>query len=387
MRFLNAPVVRWLVFLVVITYVVVISLNILRSPTQYQWDFKTYLFAGRLIHEGGNPYDAARLAAFSQGETSYTFVYAPIVGVVLGLIPPMDELMAYYVFYAVKIICLVVLCYVWKKYFLQTSQLVGFLLILAFGFRETVASDLRSGNISIFEQLAIWISLIWYMKGDFWKFGGGIIAISLIKILPIVFLVLLLFDPQQRQMKKFLVCLLIFALLMLLQYVMYPQLFQSFITAVHSINERAPTNPSLLAAAFDASDRLRNLSGLGLLTSPVVGSVMYGAVAVVILAISVRTIVRHDVNAVAVVMIFCATLALTLPRFKDYSYVLMIIPATNAVTFLRHDITKISLIVLFCISLFMYQQLFDALVIWIILIAFANGLFRFQKKTIAPTYS
>jgi hypothetical protein len=356
---LEKKAVRLIVAAVILAYFGTIIYSIIHSSSRYQWDYRTYYY-------GGNPYDHEKLLAYSRGEASYRFIYPPMALYLMGLLPRMNLAAGYVLFIALKVTALLLLVYTWRKYFLGRAVPAAFLIIFAFGFREAVASDLRAGNISIYEQCVVWFSLVAYMQQRYRWFAAGITGIALFKFTPIAFLLLLLFARTREKWKILFVSVLLSCGLLVVPFLFKPGLFMPFVGAVASVHERAPTNPSLLAAMQDIAERCVRATAAGSAGASMAAIAMYIGIVAAVLVLTRMALARRRLSPELTIMLACVLMSLLLPRFKDYSYILLVVPAWRAMTMVRNEYLRVALLGLICTTVVLYQQLIAAFVVWLI---------------------
>jgi hypothetical protein len=80
----------------------------------------------------------------------------------------------------------------WKRRFLGGVEWLALVLVAAFGFDGAALWDLKSGNVAILEATLVWTGLACFVTGRRGWFAACIVAASLFKLAPIVFLALLL---------------------------------------------------------------------------------------------------------------------------------------------------------------------------------------------------
>lgn len=304
-------------------------LNLWIHPERYQRDLQAYYFAGKAFQAGANPYDLGVLTRLAGAQLSNGFVYPPITLPVFRLLAQLPYPAVYRGFLLVKVALLAGLVGLWLRTFVKHQPWV-FLPFAAVAFNAAIYVDLRVGNISIFEQILIWIGLYCLLKRWPILFIGSILAASLFKITPILFLGLLLLTEHRRRYRHLLLGLGIFAGIHFITYLSSPDLFQGFVDASARLTERGVVNPStaeLIKDAFAAASR----TSAGTVPAIVPGLVYLLAAAAVALVtlIAIARLNAAKLNQRTLLQIYLACLAygLAIPRFKTYSYVLVLVPA------------------------------------------------------------
>jgi hypothetical protein len=128
------------------------SIFIFKIVTQQrQHDFATYYYAGKAFINGSNPYLNINLYALSPKGMVFSFFYPPIILPFLSDFSFLDYTTASYIFLFLKLIAFGCLLFIWFKHFcINTTERT---LLYA------VLQDFNAGNITIFEQLFLWMGL------------------------------------------------------------------------------------------------------------------------------------------------------------------------------------------------------------------------------------
>ncbi|ADG82270.1 glycosyltransferase family 87 protein [Thermincola potens] len=302
-----------------------------------QWDFNTYYYAGKAWSEGFNPYNKDVLSVVSKGAAVFDYVYSPITLPVFSLIALMDFRQAFIFYLVLKIAAWVVLNRIWVNAFLGRDTNFLFYLFGLVAFNCSFLADLLAGNIAVFEQLLLWVAFFCYLQGWLMLFCLFIVVVSLFKITPLFFLVLLLFVPDRRKYLYLVGSLAGFALIMALSYAVQPWLFQGFLDNMQKLNnlayERGLVNPAVLPLLKDIVRVWEQK-----LNIPIPGQVswlLYFFFVSTVLYISRRSIVLllkneqigNEQKGLVYIFLACFVFALIVPRFKNYSYIMLILPA------------------------------------------------------------
>ncbi len=160
-------------------------------------DTFTYYFAAKAALAGANPYDSEALRAVF-GRTVW-WVYTPaglIPFAALALLPPGLAVLA---FNLAKAVALVGLVAVWRRLFPLWRDAISLWLVLAIAMNATLLQDLCSGNVAVFEALALW-SAVLCCRGGRYGLAALLLGIAAaIKPIWILFLPLpLLFGWRDR---------------------------------------------------------------------------------------------------------------------------------------------------------------------------------------------
>src|SRR4030095_16139597 len=96
------------------------------------------------------------------------------------------------VWLVVKLVLLGILVVIWRREFVPQASWPLVLGLTFFGFNAAVLWDLRTGNVSVLEQLLLWLPFARYAGGHRKSFAALVVAASIFKLQPILFLALLL---------------------------------------------------------------------------------------------------------------------------------------------------------------------------------------------------
>ncbi len=293
------------------------------SLDQFQWDFKTYYYAGRAFRAGLNPYYLRSLSQMAGQEIGFYYAYPPSALLLFDGLSRLPFPLASRLFFLAKMIALVGLYLLWGRGFLPRGLESLFLAFTIFGFGGALYVDLVSGNVNLFEQLGIWLALWAFLRQRWRLFAIALALASFFKLWPLVLLILPVLGGGRRAKRA---AAASFALAVGLQapgFLLYPELGATFLRQLPQIDSRGPRNPSLLAFLRDLGDwGVGRWNGL---PAWLPEAVFVLAVAL-ILGITLKALRERRVGRRQMVTLLCLTLALVLPRFKDYTYVLLLLP-------------------------------------------------------------
>lgn len=191
-------------------------------------------------------------------------------------------------------------------------------------------ADMTAGNIAVFEQLALWIGFLGFVRRRPGIFCAGILAASLVKLLPIVFLFLLLLPGERRHTRWFFAGMAGFAVYLGLNALLWPELMSRFLHGSMTLDSRGIDGPSTLAVIRDVGDFL---AGRRLALHPELLDAVYLVIALTVLAVSVRAMTRGGSHSPqSLIYLACLAFAIAAPRMKDYAYVLVLLPAYAVLT-------------------------------------------------------
>lgn len=289
---------------------------------RYQWDFAMFRWSATDFLAGKDPYRGQGLS----------FFHPPIFLHLYGFLAKLPYAVGYEVWLLAKIGCLATIVTIWNRHFVRLRFRWHTILFFVFAFNGALYADLVSGNVSLFEQLGIWLGFALLLRGHPYGFAVCLALASQWKGTPLLLLAALLVDRRPNWLALW-TGLAIFTAIFSLNPILHPDLFARFRQVVPMLDERAPDNPCLLAFCRDA---LFNLSRTGLHLPGPAANALYAVTALGIALFSARTLWRYRSCAAAIdtriiCLFLCVTLALISPRFKTYSCVLVLIPCLHAI--------------------------------------------------------
>lgn len=326
---------------------------------RFLWDFRVYSSASKAYYLGLNPYHLDGSIQPHQNVASLPYMYPPLALYYYIPFAWLPSAAAILVYSSVKLLALGGLFFVWDKIFPIRKYAAEFSIFSFFSFNAALHRDLISGNISVFEQLVLWIAIYYFINGKLWHFGYLVFLASTVKLLPIVFLGFLMFSEKQDKHKALAWFIGLFAFYLGLNFVAEPVLtpiyIQSFVSSeVNSIasndhNEGGINNastyefmralPAVLAISFSGALPL----------------VLYALLAIALTLItwqSLRPIIGSAEEDHRLMLVFTLTMLalLILPRMKDYSYILAVLPTFFIMLRIRSRDSLLVLLVLVCLS-------------------------------------
>lgn len=305
--------------------------RIATASDDYQWDFRVFYAAPVVLIDGGNPYDKETPNPEIPNHLSY--LYPPVA---LYAFQPLSNLpfeVAYLFWFFIKVLALGLLLTLWNRHFECLNDSLLALALLILGFNAAILRDMTAGNIATLEQLGLWSAFCLLLRGRSYSAGAIIAFIAQFKLMPVVFLGLLPFVGSGRGWKPFWSSLIIFAGLFSLNFLLMPEMMaqylDSFAVANPNLDERGEINPSTLALMRDVAD----LAGrLGVEVPPFfVNAVFLLYVSVLGAALLRFLFTRFEslskIDQRWLIYAACLLYVLTMPRVKDYTYMILLIPA------------------------------------------------------------
>jgi hypothetical protein len=292
--------------------------QILTERQKFQWDLTVYYNGPLEFARGLDPYKVSH------------FVYPPIY---LPIFKAFSTWFSYEQFYSVfliaKIVCFLGLLLIWKRNFFAKVPLGTFLLFAWLGLYATFLVDFQAGNISVFETTLLFLAFVSFLKKRPRLFAVLILCAASLKMTPLFFLILLPLSSRQNWKVFFLGCLG-FLLYGALNYVMYPEFTRTFITeALSRTGESGFVCPSSLAFITDAWIHL--LSRWEFLPANGIAKITYLTMAIFILWQSAKSWneakgseCRSSQDRNFLIFFSILVFTLTMPRMKDYAYMIAI---------------------------------------------------------------
>lgn len=294
------------------------------------WDFRAYYWGTRVWMAGGDPYDQAQLAALSGQEGVLPFHYPPLMLVLFRPIAGLPYVLAAYLWIALKLGMLLLLVRLWRREWL--GDLSPFLLaaIVLFAFQGTVLRDLRAGNVAIIEQYLLWSGLALLRAGRRRPAAVLLAAGASFRLTPIALAVVLLAPgrddaPPARRWQAFGLALAVFAALVVLPGLAWPELGRSYLGALSglggaSVSDAETGALSAWSALAWVSEKLGR-PGL----APVLGLAWSAA----IIGLSAPALARawRGRELQRLVMMTVIVYGLCLPMVSTYGLIVLIVPS------------------------------------------------------------
>lgn len=382
----------------VLVALAIVAEVIIRSD-DYQWDFKAYYHAVAADEQGFDPYDAAMVREVANDQNVFPFLYPPLTLICFQPFAELPYTTAYFVWLALKLILITVLLYVWKRHFFRDEKWWVFFLFSVFAFGAALSLDIQSGNVTIIEQVLLWMAFYCLVVRKMFLFCLLVIASSVFKWTSAAFLILLLLDRSPRRWLHFFGSVAGFLAIVAVNYVLSPDRFERFISVAMMRHETGrQDNPSTLALIEFGAGQFSRLG----LNEAAISNLSLAAYVIVIGAVfwwtarHIRPLLNKQSahNSVYLIYTACFAYALMLPRFKLYSFILLI-PA--ALYVIRNCIKGDSFWILFILvalsidpklpgqsilsGLWYYYPLLVTFVLWIIWLAFLKRVHQQPEPT------
>jgi hypothetical protein len=295
------------------------------------WDFYSYYGAVKAVQAGVDPYNNnyfnEQFAA--TGNSVGPHAYPPLTLILLKPLAFLSPTAAAVAWCLLKLIALFLTGWIVQRYFFAWTDVPYAVLFLLLGFNAAFYWDLVTGNISLFEQLVIWMGLACLMKDRPGWFTVLIVLTAQIKLPPVLFLGLLLVYDKKPKWGWFAVGAAAFYAVFRLNAVLYPQFMPEFTQAAGRLTmERGVSSASTLIFIRELVD----VVGFYHVNMPAhIELWIYTPFLLLTGAASLAIVLRHkqsgSVDRVALLFFFCVVYGIVLPRLKSYQYALMIFPA------------------------------------------------------------
>jgi hypothetical protein len=293
-----------------------------------QWDFETYYYALKVRDAGGNPWDMAEVVK-AAGGTAHYFIFPPHTLAFFRLFAFDDVQTAKDAYLVARLLCVAGLLTLWAACFVRAGARGWFLAFAALGFNATICRDLVVGNVSILEQVPIWLGLWALLRGRPGCFCALIIVAAQFKLLPAVLLLLLLVTKSPRKWEYLFASVLACGLVAAGVYWWDPQGARIFLNLSLHVGTMEPggvIHPSAFALIQEVAERLVQAWAVcGHLPPKTLGNWAYLFYAAAVLVVYGCAAWRGmDVRRAVFTGIL--TYVLLAPRMKDYSYIIALVP-------------------------------------------------------------
>jgi Glycosyltransferase family 87 len=302
------------------------------GPDLHQRDLRVFHACSAALEGGINPYDKVEAASIGI-PPAVSYLYPPLVLHAFRPLHALDYQTAYLAWLAVKLLALALLLRLWSRHFETLPFSWPIVLFMALGFNAAILRDLATGNMAVLEQLGLWTGFYFLVRNRPFAAGAIIALTAQFKLMPVVFLALLLVIGPAPRWKPFAASLGLFFGLLALNALVMPEMTDhyvaSFASANPNLDERGEIHPSSLAMIRDVF-AFAGSRGVALPTSlPVLVYLTYVAVLGSALLWALwryrRELAEQDPRPL--IYLACIVYMLTMPRVKDYTYIILLIPA------------------------------------------------------------
>jgi hypothetical protein len=289
-------------------------------------DFTTFYYAAVAFRRGLNPYDLATLTALADGMELAPYLYPAST---LAIFVPFTWLplsTAMLVWLGLKLGLAAVLVILWWRMFARLSGPLAVVAMALFGFNAAMLMDLMTGNISILEELLLWLAFGYYVQHRRWPFALLVAITSVFKLTPIVFLALL-FVPSKRHgssPQPVLAGLALFGALVIVPPAMTTRWIHGLLTSTSVQRPAGEINPCALGMFDTLLDPRWTHGGGGR-----VALALWAIYCAALLVLSSRALRRAWTAKEPLQWVVVASMlfALLSPRMMIYSWILPVVPA------------------------------------------------------------
>jgi len=299
-----------------------LALFLVRLTLNRPWDTETYWYAASAAIAGLNPYDSADLSRLAHRTVGMPFLYPPATLLLFVPLTLLPVLQAAELWALAKVALLFSLFRIWRSRFLRSVHPILLLAAVVFAYNAAAVWDLKTGNIAILESILLWAGFNAYVGGRRAEFAAWVVAASLFKLFPIVFLLLLL-APSRSGLRDGRLALWAFAAWALVVFVpvfVGPAWARDYVHQLPAERPWGTASPSALGL-------IDMLSGEK--TTPLQAFGLWAGYALVLIACSVpvlRRLMRRGDDAERV-MAAAVLFVLLMPRAMAYSHLLALAPS------------------------------------------------------------
>jgi len=300
-------------------------LAVWNKSDEFLWDFKTYYFAVRVYEQGASPYEVSNLRATARITGILPFYYPLSALHVLRPLCDLDYAIASRIWMVSKAAAMILLLLVWRRLFLRDLAWWPLLGLGLFGFGGATLWDMKAGNVSTFEQLFLWSGFALLMRRQVSAFVACVVAASVFKLMPAVFLLLLLLPSlrSRANLSKMAAGIVAVLLVALLPFAEHADRLGSLLHGLRTAHTRLQFNPTFLGAL----DELAVEHGMAVLAGWR-KYIVLAAYYALLFTVSRRFLARawSGNSLQSAILIAVLLYALIVPRFIIYSYMIVIVP-------------------------------------------------------------
>lgn len=315
----------------------------------YLWDFYAYYDSIKAYTNGINPYTQVGLDSVYSSKNTLTFTYPPLMIYFFLPFVLLDADTGAHLFFLLKIFATFGLFFLWHKYFMRLNYKQPYLvLFFLFAFNATLVWDLHANNITVFEQLLLFLGFTALLQKRHGLFITAVLVAAQFKLTPAAFLLLLLFVPARPAWGAFSLGSGLFLASQAGNYLLFPQYYTDFLLGLGMRSHQTGIlNPSLHAFFMEFILSFNQISLPGHFTFGG-AKFLFGLSALIIFSLSVYAIwlkrwqtgpENEQRNSLEIILFFCLLHVLMHPRFKCYQYVQVLLPALYFWKYLPHKTT------------------------------------------------
>ena len=320
-----------------------------------QWDFRVYYYGAQAWRAGLDPYDPRLLPPdlFTGG---WKFNYPPYALPLFAPFAMLPLVRAMQLFILIKLVAFGGVLALWTRRVDTRVTDPLWVLFLLFAYSSAIFVDFVSGSVTTFEQLLIWMGVAALIDRRYAMFVAAIVAASLFRLTPIALLVVGFAIPRRRGARYVAAGIAAFAAIFAVTGAIAPHLMAGFVRSLPTNwGERGWLNPAALPLAIDlaaAAGRALHLSAPAIASAAIYAAIVIGIAVPTVMTLA--PIARRDAGDRLELVVYVAFLAiaLVLPRFKNYSYMLLIVPTYYIATRSTHLRRAVPLVVIACLPIY-----------------------------------
>lgn len=276
------------------------------------WDFEVYYHAA---DSEANVYSEGFASEMGDEHGALSYKYPPLTKYLFVPFTMLELKTAKLVWFAIILIISGMLVFVFSR-IIKPNAPSYIWLVLLFGFNACFYTSLQTGNINVMVCLLIYLAFVYYLLGNYTLFVTFVLAASVFKLTPLLFLALLWIDGE----RKHLGISLFFTIVYLGLNALTPN-FNDFIESLMTgSDERGIVNPSLYTFFGDIQMYISDKLNIGLVW---LDEALYVMAIVAVGILSWKRLMSLESRSDKFVLVLLAGLLL-LPRIKNYEYTLLL---------------------------------------------------------------
>jgi len=289
----------------------------------HQGDLKTYQLAASAVQAGLDPYAPENLAQLA-GRRVFPFVYPPVALLPFVAVAGFPAKTVALAWIWGKVILLGLLVFAWARWLSGGASLLAVALVAVFGWNGSAQWDLSAGNVAIVECGLVWAAFGCFIAGRRGLFATLIVVAACFKLLPAVFLLLLLLPASGSKVSPRLLGAAFVGLLLLTllpAFVGPASGWQRFWIAVPDATAYADANPSALGLL----SHLVHAAGVKEGVAEPLSIALWGGFALGMVLASLGVLRASYARRDALHWVMCAVFlyVLLLPRPMAYGFVIL----------------------------------------------------------------
>lgn len=315
--------------IIILIGVLLISLQIIYVLQKNEYkEFKIYYAAAKAFLNDDNVYSIENLNKYSSVKIDMPFIYPPISLLFFLPFQVIQFKLSFLFYIASNLISLLFLIKLYKK-LIGEERFNFFIILLLFAYNASFLAQIRAGNVTIFEQLFLWIAFLHLGNKKYYLFVLFVLLASVFKLTPLFFVLLLLFLPSKERFKYLMLSFISVIFLIFLNFIFSSDLSLTFLNEVilnRVSKEGSSINPNLYSFInnFLQIVRIKELNIIK--TSINIELFIYIILTFVILIVIGRNIKKYsiDQNLILYISSFILVYFLILPRVMFYQHFILV---------------------------------------------------------------